>query len=262
MLVILSIRKYAFIITNKRLYQGSGMDKEYLDLKNWLEKTADEPLESMAAFFDVRIDGYEEHMSPWNKHYQWMADLLPAALSDGDEVKTLLDIGCGSGLELDCIFKRFPSLHVTGVDLSKEMLSKLSDKHPNRFLNTIQADYFTYPFGENCYDAAVSFETLHHFTMEKKKLLFKKIYSCLKTGGIYLECDYTAKTQDIEDLLFEECERRRRRDHISPETFAHFDTPLTLAHEMQAMREAGFKTVELVGYLEEDDNTAMIRAVK
>lgn len=240
------------------------MDKEYLDLKNWLKETANEPLESMDAFFDVRIGGYEEHMSPWNRHYHWMADLLPAVLADGDGdgVKTLLDIGCGSGLELDCIFKRFPLLHVTGVDLSKEMLSRLLNKHPSRFLNTIQADYFTYPFGENCYDAAVSFETLHHFTMEKKKLLFQKVHSCLKPGGIYLECDYTAKTQDIEDLLFAECERRRRRDNIPAETFVHFDTPLTLAHEMQAMREAGFETVELVGYLEDDDNTAMIRAVK
>ena len=238
------------------------MDKEYLDLKKWLEETADEPLESMDAFFDVRIDGYEEHMQRWSKHYQWMADLLPAALTDEDGVKTLLDIGCGSGLELDCIFKRFPSLHVTGVDLSKVMLSKLSDKHTNRFLKTIQADYFIYPFGEDCYDAAVAFETLHHFTMEKKKLLFKKVYNCLKPGGIYLECDYIAKTQDIEDLLFAECERRRRRDRIPTETFVHFDTPLTLAHEMQAMREAGFKTVELVGYLGEDGNTAMIRAEK
>ena len=143
--------------------------------------------------------------------------------------------------------------------MSKEMLAKLSYKHAKRFLKLIQADYFTYPFGENCYDAAVSFETRHHFTMEKKKEVFTKLYHCLKPGGIYLECDYVADTQEIEDLLFAECDRRRKRDGILPETFVHFDTPLTLEHEMQAMREAGFDQVELVDYLE---GTPMIRAAK
>lgn len=235
------------------------MDKEYIELKKWLEETADEPLEEMDAFFDKRIDGYEEHMSPWNKHYEWMASRLSAEWSGHGCMKTLLDIGCGSGLELDCIFEKFPNLHVTGVDLSTEMLRKLSEKHGERNLELVQADYFTYPFGENCYDAAVSFETLHHFTMEKKKEVFTKLYHCLKPGGIYLECDYIADTQEIEELLFAECDRRRKRDGISPEAFVHFDTPLTLEHEMQAMRESGFEQVELIDCL---DGTPMIRAVK
>lgn len=235
------------------------MDKAYQDLKNWLEQTADEPLEEMDAFFDARIDGYEEHMSPWREHYEWMARQLTAEWSGDVNGKTLLDIGCGSGLELDCIFKQIPSLHVTGVDLSKEMLAKLSAKHAPRSLTLIRADYFTYPLGENCYDAAVSFETLHHFTMKKKKEIFTKLHRCIKPGGIYLECDYIADTQEIEDLLFAECERRRKRDGISSETFVHFDTPLTLEHEMQAMQEAGFAKVELIGYLE---GTPMIRAKK
>ena len=235
------------------------MDQAYQELKKWLEETADEPLEEMAAFFDARIDGYEEHMSPWREHYEWMARQLASEWSGDGNGKTLLDIGCGSGLELDCIFRQFPSLHVTGVDLSKEMLAKLSAKHAPRSLTLIQADYFTYPLGESCYDAAVSFETLHHFTMEKKKEIFTKLHRCIKPGGIYLECDYIADKQEIEDLLFAECERRRKRDQIPPEAFVHFDAPLTLEHEMQAMQEAGFSKVKLIGCLE---GTPMIRAEK
>ena len=235
------------------------MDKEYLELKKWLEDTADEPLEEMDAFFNARIDGYEEHMSHWKEHYKWMARQLSDEWDGEGNGKTLLDIGCGSGLELDCIYEKFPDLHVTGIDMSEEMLAKLSSKHVNHSLKLIQADYFIHPFGENCFDAAVSFETLHHFTMEKKKEVFAKLYRCLKPGGIYLECDYIADTQEIEDLLFAECERRRKRDGIAPETFVHFDTPLTLEHEMQAMRESGFDQVELVDDL---DGTPMIRAVK
>lgn len=229
-------------------------DKDYLDLQKWLNDTKDEPLESMGAFFDVRIGSYEEHMSPWQKHYAWMAELLP------EKTGSLLDIGCGSGLELDCIFRRFPDLKVTGVDLSGEMLAKLQQKHGDRALTLVQADYFRHDFGEGCFDAAVSFETLHHFTAEKKKKLFAKICRSLKPGGVYLECDYIAKTPEIEKLCFDECQRRRNRDGVAPETFVNFDTPLTLEHEMQALREAGFLEVELVGFLPGDDHTAMIRA--
>ena len=52
------------------------MDNEYQELKNWLDETKDEPLEEMDSFFNARIDGYEEHMSPWKEHYEWMAGQL------------------------------------------------------------------------------------------------------------------------------------------------------------------------------------------
>lgn len=232
------------------------MDQEYLDLKRWLEETADEPLETMDSFFDRRIGSYEEHMSPWREHYRWMARLLP------EGVESLLDIGCGSGLELDAVFERFPQLQVTGIDLSQEMLALLQQKHGARKLTLIRADYFAYPLGEGLFDAAVSFETLHHFTAEKKKGLFERLRRALKPGGVYLECDYIASSQQIEDLVFAESRRRRQRDKIPPEQFVHFDTPLTLEHEMQAMREAGFSSVELIGCLPGDNHTPMLRAVR
>ena len=100
------------------------------------------------------------------------------------------------------------------------------------------------------------------FPAAQKARLFAKIRDSLRPGGVYLQCDYEAKTQQIEDLLFAECARRRARDGIAPDVFVHFDTPLTLEHEMQAMRDAGFARVELVGYLPEDDHTPMIRAVR
>lgn len=228
----------------------------YWDLKAWLEETRDVPLEEMGSFFDTRIGDYEEHMSPWKEHYSWMAQLLPA------EIRTLLDIGCGTGLELDQIFLRFPSLLVTGIDLSHEMLTRLSEKHAGRFLFLIQANYFSYDFPKDAFDSVVAFETLHHFTAEQKQTLFTKLHRTLRSGGVFLECDYIATTQEIEDLLFTECRRRRDRDGIPPDKFVHFDTPLTLEHEMQAIREGGFERVELVGFLACDDHTAMIRAVK
>lgn len=76
-------------------------------------------LETMDDFFTLRIDEYENHMLTIEgvaAGYIKMVQVLP------DGINKLLDLVCGTGLELDEIFKRFPSLSVTGIDLTAKML--------------------------------------------------------------------------------------------------------------------------------------------
>ena len=58
-------------------------------------------LEKMGEFFDNRIDGYEEHqltcIEGAKEFYPFTASLLPSG--------HLLDLGCGTGLELEYYFK-------------------------------------------------------------------------------------------------------------------------------------------------------------
>ena len=218
-------------------------NKDYIDLKNWYGQTYDEPCEEMGDFFDRRISDYEEHMSFWSEHYKRVAELVP------EKAKKLLDLGSGTGLELDRIFERLPGIEVTAIDLSDEMIAKLLEKHGDKPLEVIKDDYFLHDFGENQYDAAVSVESLHHFTAEKKVGLFAKICRALKPGGIYIECDYIASIPEIEELAFNEC-RRRERDNIPDDRYIHFDTPITLEHELNAMLKGGFKKAELICNLE------------
>ena len=79
------------------------------ELKQWLAQTRDEPAEDMNGFFAARVDTYEAHMSVWDKAYGRVAELTPG------DCGPLLDLGCGTGLELDRIFARWPELAVTGV---------------------------------------------------------------------------------------------------------------------------------------------------
>ena len=232
------------------------MDEAFREWQEWREATCDEPLEGMAAFFDARVGDYEAHMARWDAHYRWMARLLP------DGVRTLLDLGCGTGLELDPIFRRFPDLSVTGVDLSADMLERLARKHAGKRLSLLCQDYFACDLGKGCFDAAVSFETLHHYTAFQKTALFAKVRRALRPGGLYLQCDYIATSQAMEDAVMAECARRRIRDNVPEGAFVHFDTPLTLAHEMQCLRDAGFSGVELLGFVPGDDHTAMLGAVR
>ena len=199
-------------------------------------------LEEMSAFFTARVEGYDEHMltgvGGCRECYEEMARLVP------EGVETLLDLGCGTGLELDFIFRRFPRLAVTGVDLTRAMLDELKRKHPDKALNLICGSYFDVDFGEAAFDAAISFQTMHHFTPEKKRALYERVRKALKTGGVYIECDYMIEDDAEEAFNFAELGRMRREQNLSPDTFVHYDTPLTIAHQTAVLREAGFASIE------------------
>lgn len=223
------------------------------DLKRWLSENRDVPIESMDDFFTVRVSAYEEHMACWADAYRRLAELLPAGCCD------LLDLGCGTGLELDEIFKRFPGLRVTGIDLCAAMLAQLKTKHGDKRLTLRCVDYFEAALGTGDYDTAVSFETLHHFQPAKKEQLFRKLFHALKPGGIYLECDYIACCEEEETLLRTEYERKRELSGIPEDQFVHFDTPLTLAHETALLENAGFADVSALCCIE---GATIIRAVR
>ena len=227
---------------------------DFTSIKQWLKSTEDEPLETMSGFFDRRVDSYEDHMRPWRAYYRWLGELIPA------QAETLLDLGCGTGLELDEIFRLHPDIRVTGIDLAPGMLARLREKHPERKLTLTVGDYLTVPLAPCAFDVAVAVETLHHFPPETKLGLFRRIFAALRPGGMLLEGDYIAESDEMETYLFQELARRRARQHVPEGTFVHFDTPLTLAHELSLLSQAGF-TAEVLGYRGED-NTPMIRAIK
>lgn len=207
---------------------------QYIEaLKQWLSSIEREPLEDMAGFFAARLSDYEEHMSLWAEAYKKAAALVPA------DAKTLLDLGCGTGLELDALFGIRQDIAVTGIDLSPDMLAKLHEKHPQ--VKTRCEDYFQADLGAEQYDFALAFETLHHFTRSKKRELYRNLYRALKPGSVFLEVDYLAVCQEEERLLFDFCQRKRQEQGVPEDVFVHFDTPLTVPHERSILERAGFQ---------------------
>ncbi|MCB2356463.1 class I SAM-dependent methyltransferase [Clostridium estertheticum] len=216
-------------------------------------------LEEMSSFFNNRADGYEEHMmnnvDGADKYYIETAKLIPKI--NGLKV---LDLGCGTGLELDEIFKKNPTVMVTGVDLAKDMMEKIKLKHIDKLnqLNLIVDSYFSYDMGESVFDVALSVETLHHFNHEEKTKLYKKIFKSLKQNGFYVETDYTAPNQDYEDFHFNENKRIRSELGIT-DGFYHYDTPCTVENQMQMLYNVGFKSVEKMW---QHENTTILLAMK
>lgn len=202
-------------------------------------------LEKMSDFFENRLEGYDEHMmteiESADEFYPFTAAQLP------DEAECcVLDLGCGTGLELESFYLRCPSAKVTGIDLSTGMLDALRKKFSEKDITLVVGSYFDVPFGEEMFDAAVSVESLHHFTKEEKLPLYAKLCGALKEDGYFVLTDYFAASDEEEREYRQDLIALKKEQGITDDEFYHYDTPLTVKHETEALLEAGFSSVEVL----------------
>ena len=215
-------------------------------------------LESMVGFFDKRSDDYENHMlnnvDGAECFYKEVAKLIPVRRH-----LQILDLGCGTGLEIDEILKVNNNIRITGLDLSENMLAILKDKYKEQpeILNLIQSDYLKYEFEDCFYDVAISVMSLHHFSHQEKIKLYEKIHKSLRTFGFYIEADYMAPNQEYEDLHFAENERKRVNQNIK-DGYYHYDTPCTVENQIGMLLKAGFSHVEKIWNA---GNTTILKAI-
>ena len=176
-----------------------------------------------------------------SEFYPFTAKQLPTA-----ENCCILDLGCGTGLELQEYYKRNSSAKVTGIDLSEGMLTELQRKFVGKDITLILGSYFDVPLGENVFDAAISVESLHHFTKEEKVGLYSKLHIALKDDGYFILTDYFSLSDDEERMHRNNLIALKTEQGITDDEFYHYDTPLTVKHELEALVEAGFASVEVL----------------
>lgn len=216
-------------------------------------------LEKMDDFFAARLNGYDEHMRTnierGSGFYAYTASLLPR--DAGSEV---LDLGCGTGLELEEYFSLNPEAKATGIDLSEAMLDTMKSKFPQKDLTLICASYFDTPLETGRYDAAVSVESLHHFPAEMKAALYGKLHAALKFGGVFVLTDYFAESAELETEYFRNLAELKKEQGLPDNVFYHYDTPLLVEHEMEILREAGFRNVRIMKQWGESTFTVLATA--
>lgn len=81
-----------------------------------------------------------------------------------------------------------------------------------------------------------------------------ELHSLLDIG-----CDYIACCNEEERICLEQYEYKRQKNHIPDDVFVHIDIPLTLEHQIELMKNAGFSEVRV---LYENCGTMIIRAEK
>lgn len=197
-------------------------------------------------FFNKKIDEYDNTHASFMKTKNELCSYLP------QDVTKILDLGVGTGLELIEIFKKYPNIDVTAVDISEKMLEKLGQRDFSDRIHIIQGNFFDLDFGDD-YDAVISTSALHHFLLKDKLVLYKKIYQALKMGGVFLNADKIVNTDLEEDAAIE---YYNLYAHEKP----HIDRPLSIHHEEEILKEAGFQNISVLPV--EKENYRLIRAYK
>lgn len=192
----------------------------------------DKRTEEMSTFFNKVVDiDYDELHTKRIKAKERVIDFLPK------NINNIIDLGAGTGLQLIKLYKEFPNVHTTAIDVSEGMLRKLKERNLSDNITIVNESFFTYDFGKNV-DAVISTQALHHFDPNDKLILYKKVFDCLKDGSVFVIEDTFAIDDNAERQGFEDYKNLVR----GPEK--HYDTPLTTEHEKNIMRKAGFSEIE------------------
>ena len=158
-------------------------------------------VESTSEFFDGTAHLWDAR---FGSAYRFLHRATANQIPSTDEAITILDVGCGTGLELEYIFNRAPNARVTGLDQSPRMLAELCRKYSSRKeqISLVQASVLEWPKELSNFDFALSILTLHHFPPETKRGIYSSIRSSLKETGIYIEGDQMVQpeieTQNLE----------------------------------------------------------------
>jgi tRNA (cmo5U34)-methyltransferase len=195
-------------------------------------------LEEMSAFFDARADSYDQHMHGLLEDFETFYRTFARQIAKTDLPVRILNLGAGTGNELEYIWERTPNAHITAMDLSPLMLKKLVEKYGNRKpdLTLICGSYLDTPFGTG-YDYIVSVYTMHHFPPGIKAALYRKIYGALLQGGRYVEGDCVSSA-GLEQKLLE-----HYSEAVAPlpqDSLYHIDIPLSIERQLLLLKEAGF----------------------
>ncbi len=217
--------------------------------------------EDMTAFFDARAAGYDDHMRDvvfTDTEFAQFYQAVSAPIEKTDEPLKILDLGCGTGLEIESLFQRVPNALIIGVDLSENMLERLRKRYSTHMHQiTLVADsYLTMPIGKHTYDHIISAMSVHHLLHDTKRKLYMKIYAALKPGGKYIEGD-SVTLPEMENQFLVEYHQQVAGMPQAEDGHYHIDVPFSIETQRSLLLEVGFKNFEVVW---QKDSTAVWNA--
>ncbi|CBL44847.1 UbiE/COQ5 methyltransferase [gamma proteobacterium HdN1] len=119
-----------------------------------------------------------------------VVQMLEGALQDWSDVlassKELLDLGCGGGQVLALLAKRYPSLQLSGVDLSYEQVAR-ARKRLDAFSGRAevkQGSALEIPYPDAHFDTVISIASIKHWPDPQRGL--QECVRVLKPGGTLL----------------------------------------------------------------------------
>lgn len=174
----------------------------------------------------------------------------------------VLDLGCGDGIITNELLKIDASMKATLIDASEDMLNKAKENLKGfekiHFIKASFQEILDKGIIHQDLDFIVSSLAIHHLTMKEKIALFKRIFSCLKVDGYFLNIDVIlASTEALEQwyfLLWKNWIKEKKKslgiegnyydDVIRRYKENKDNKPDTLDSQLNVLKSIGFKDVD------------------
>lgn len=213
-----------------------------------MEKKKDIGLE-----FNEFSKNYTKDMIGLAPHYLDLVSCFVKYLPEDFAPASVLDLGCGNGNITAQLLPDFPKAKYQLVDASAEMI-ELCRKQFRNFDVQYHNTYFkNFKFKKEAYDLVVAGFSLHHCDDREKRDLFKKIYASLKAGGIFSYSDLMiSKTNPDHPDVLEKWSEFVNTNYPDGEKwewvmehYAEFDQPTDYQLQLDWLKEAGFRDVQV-----------------
>jgi len=128
-----------------------------------------------------------------NYDKRWQHYCLPSfsksiQIIDLDQASRLLDVGCGTGIFLEILEKKYPSAQLDGIDPSQAMLEKASEKVSSKV--TLEAGSAeSLPYDSQSFDWVVLSNCLGH--IKHQEVALNEAHRVLKNSGKVIITDWT-----------------------------------------------------------------------
>ncbi|BCM92879.1 tRNA (cmo5U34)-methyltransferase [Abditibacteriota bacterium] len=168
-----------------------------------------------------------------------------------DNPMRVLDLGAGTGLLSTLLSRRFPQAKFVLADGAPQMLERARE----RFAGDKRFEFVELDFGRDelppGFDCVVSSLAIHHLEPDELEPLFRKVFSSLREGGLFVNADQTrGDSAHIEENFEQQWRQDAREVGASEEEILgaiermKADRNAPLEWQLGALRKAGFKEVE------------------
>ncbi|MAM30285.1 MAG: hypothetical protein CMC13_14805 [Flavobacteriaceae bacterium] len=143
-----------------------------------------------AEFYDLTI---ESVIPNYNLMLQVVHNFIRSQYDLNEEIK-ILDIGAGTGNDSLPILESLKNSTLDACDLSQEMCKVFENNAEKRNITfdrfTFQVEnYLDVEYKKKYFDIAISAYCIHHYELKDKLKFFKKVFSELKAGGVFILVD-------------------------------------------------------------------------
>lgn len=123
--------------------------------------------------------------------YEMCKDDYPQMLEELElePFEDALDVGCGTGAVLELLHARYPSKHLTGLDLTPGMIDVARAKQLDN-VSFVVGDAEALPFEPRSFDAVLCSNSFHHYPHPER--FFAEVARVLRPGGRLVLRDYTS----------------------------------------------------------------------